>query len=724
VADTPIPAQGITVQSLFMGRRFGLVYYQREYSWSRSDVKVLITDLHERFDEAWRPGHGTRDARQYPPYFLGSIVYYEEDGTTYVVDGQQRITTLHLLLIHLYRLLHEQGAAGDARHVEALVRPNRGDQTFAIDIPEHAYIYEALMEGTPVNLKPERPPTEKQLVARGRDLLEDFPADLCGDALVPFVTWLLERVCLAGIRADSRDHGWQIFETTNDRGVRLGPIDLLKSRLLAQARTGQDGLNRDWREMLSRLNDVGPRVPSDFIKSYLLAMHVRVDDPKDRKQAADAFHEWFRLNSDRVGLRSPQDYSNFLRNICAPLGKHYSRLAYAANNWTADCSTIFYNEHNNVPHHLTAMLAALRPGDTDAVVQKKARLVADYLDLLLVRRLLNNKFGDESGMEDDVLALIVTLRKCADLEAVQRELAEETVSMDYNLGRMTTFAVTPGNRPLVRYLLARLTAHAEEASDRRNDIEVYLSVNRPHDIHQIWGARFEEHASEVGGRKGTYESLRNRLGALLLLSTADCITLKDQPYPQQLAVFRQRHVLAASLDRQLHEDDAFKKWANGAGLTPLLRAYPRDFPRAAIEQRQVLYEKLCATVWNPKDLGLQPEPADGSDTAAARPARRRTSTRARKPADTLTPLIDASLLNHGDALIGTRTRVDYSATIGPQGEVALPTGESFASPNEAGAFVLGQKSCNGWSFWNVVHPNGRVPLKDVRSKAKEAGLLD
>jgi hypothetical protein len=78
---------------------------------------------------------GTREARQYPPYFLGSIVYYEEEGTTYVVDGQQRITTNHLMLIHLYRLLIDQGATGDARHVETLVRPDRGDQLFAIDIP-------------------------------------------------------------------------------------------------------------------------------------------------------------------------------------------------------------------------------------------------------------------------------------------------------------------------------------------------------------------------------------------------------------------------------------------------------------------------------------------------------------------------------------------------------------------------------------------------------------
>ncbi|PRY18678.1 GmrSD restriction endonuclease domain-containing protein [Pseudosporangium ferrugineum] len=720
MADAPIMAQGITVQSLFMGRRFGIVYYQREYSWSRSDVKALISDLHQRFTDAWKPVHGTREARQYPPYFLGSIVYYEEDATTYVVDGQQRITTLHLLLIHLYRLLLEQGATGDARHLETLVRPNRGDQTFAIDIPEHAYIYDALMEGEPPKLRPGCTPSEKHLVARGRDLSDDFPADLSGNALVPFVSWLLDRVCLAGIRADGRDHGWQIFETTNDRGVRLGPLDLLKSRLLAQAGVGQDGLNRDWREMLSKLNEVGPRVPADFVKSYLLAMHIRLDDEQDRKQAADAFHEWFRMNAERIDLRTPTDYSKFIRKVCVPLGKHFSRLAYAARHWDPDWAAVFFNEINNVPHHLTAVLAAIRPDDTDKLAMQKAQLVASFLDLLFVRRLLNNK-ADVGEMEYDVFTLILRLRKCGDLEDVRRELADETTNIGYDFGRAATFAITPANGPQVRYLLARLTAYAEEASGRTNPIQTYLDVDRPFEVHRIWSSRLEDHAADVGGRKATHESWRNRLGGLLLLAASDCAELRDRPYPRQLEVLRQRHVLAASLDRRLHADPAFKRWANGAGLTPLLRPFPQEFPKAGIEQRQALYQRLCGIVWSPKDLGLQPEQVS-APVQITRAARR--PPRARKPADTLAPLVEAGIVKAGDLLWGTRRKADYSAAIGPEGEVELPTGEIFASPDEAGAFVLNQKSCSGWSFWNVVRSNGRIPLKDIRSQAVTAGLLD
>jgi hypothetical protein len=64
------------------------------------------------------------------------------------------------------------------------------------------------------------------------------------------------------------------------------------------------------------------------------------------------------------------------------------------------------------------------------------------------------------------------------------------------------------------------------------------------------------------------------------------------------------------------------------------------------------------------------------------------------------------------------------STVRTNGEVVLPTGEAFASPKDAGAFVLSKKSCDGWSFWNLVGTNGRVPLQVVRSQAKEAGPLD
>jgi len=107
--DAPIRGQGVTVSRLFFHHTFRLDYYQREYSWTRADVTALLSDLRRRFTENWKPLHEREHVRTYSPYYLGSIVYYEgeDDDATYLVDGQQRVTTLFLLLVHLRRLREE-----------------------------------------------------------------------------------------------------------------------------------------------------------------------------------------------------------------------------------------------------------------------------------------------------------------------------------------------------------------------------------------------------------------------------------------------------------------------------------------------------------------------------------------------------------------------------------------------------------------------------------------
>jgi uncharacterized protein with ParB-like and HNH nuclease domain len=86
-----------------------------------------------------------------------------------------------------------------------------------------------------------------------------------------FVEWLLARVILVGIRAPSRDSGFRIFESMNDRGTRLTPVDLLKSFLLSHVGEGEEDLNLRWRRMLSELtisrDDEG--APTRFLKAAL-----------------------------------------------------------------------------------------------------------------------------------------------------------------------------------------------------------------------------------------------------------------------------------------------------------------------------------------------------------------------------------------------------------------------------------------------------------------------
>ncbi|CAM5616769.1 hypothetical protein SDIAM26S_00977 [Streptomyces diastaticus subsp. diastaticus] len=109
-----IQSKVMTVEEVFTGRQYRLDTYQREFTWGRSDVRRLIDDLRKKFSANWRLEHDRTRVARYQPYFLGPYVYHEEDRTTYLVDGQQRITTLHLMLIYLRELLRAQDLEDEA----------------------------------------------------------------------------------------------------------------------------------------------------------------------------------------------------------------------------------------------------------------------------------------------------------------------------------------------------------------------------------------------------------------------------------------------------------------------------------------------------------------------------------------------------------------------------------------------------------------------------------
>lgn len=314
VPDAPIQGFSKTVYQLFSGASFRVDNYQREFTWERKYVATLIADLHKSFSSSRKTGDGRKETAAYKPYFLGSYVYVEAEDATILVDGQQRMTTLHLLLIHLYRLLEEAEERVDASKVATLISTtNYGETTFTVSSPERRELLDALFNGRNFALPDNPSPSVRNLAHRARDLVEDFPEDLREESLLPFTDWLLDRVCLVGIKAESEQHGWEIFVTMNDRGVRLTPIDLLKGHLIDMARLDSTDLNTQWREMLSNLSTLGSTVPGEFLNTLLLAKYADVGDLTEQNAVDNAAHEWVRINADKMGLHNAEDYRKFLK---------------------------------------------------------------------------------------------------------------------------------------------------------------------------------------------------------------------------------------------------------------------------------------------------------------------------------------------------------------------------------------------------------------------------
>ncbi len=219
-----------TVRELLKDVKYSIDYYQREYRWHQKQVHELVDDLSNKFMEEYDPEHERDQVADYPHYFLGSIIISKKERVAYIVDGQQRLTSLTLLLTLLRNLQREH--ASQVSVDDLIFSELYGQKSFNLHVDERTEAMNALYEDRHFSMA-DRSESVRNLISRYRDLEAYFPPELRDRALSYFIDWLLNNVHLMEITAYSDDDAYTIFETMNDRGLSLSPTDMLKGYLLA-----------------------------------------------------------------------------------------------------------------------------------------------------------------------------------------------------------------------------------------------------------------------------------------------------------------------------------------------------------------------------------------------------------------------------------------------------------------------------------------------------------
>jgi len=244
---------------------FAIPIYQRNYDWALTQCKQLLFDIIEA---------GKSD--KINAHFIGSIVYVHDDVYTAsglteltIIDGQQRLTTLTLIYIALYRLAIELG-----------------DQLLENRIQKTYLINEFAPEAEKLKLKP----TENNKDAFKHILNSDnsdefkgfsrvienynhFKSHINADNLES-VQRGLAKLIFVDISLDrQKDNPQRIFESLNSTGLELSQADLIRNYILmGLSRTNQDKIYKAYWEVIERgakdetLNK--SRV-SEFIRDYL-----------------------------------------------------------------------------------------------------------------------------------------------------------------------------------------------------------------------------------------------------------------------------------------------------------------------------------------------------------------------------------------------------------------------------------------------------------------------
>jgi hypothetical protein len=594
-----------TVRELLKGVKYSIDYYQREYKWYDKQIRELVDDLISKFLEEYDPGHARKKVANYPHYFLGSIIISKKESASYIVDGQQRLTSLTLLLILLRTL--QKGRPDHVNVDELIVSEKYGQKSFNLHVDERAPCMEALYAGQPFDLNG-RSESVQNLYQRYRDLEEAFPDELQGDALPYFTDWLLENVHLVEITAYSDDDAYTIFETMNDRGLSLSPTDMLKGYLLTNIddTAKRTAANTRWRERIRELNEAGKEVEPDCFKAWLRSQYAtkirerkKGARPEDFDRIGTEFHRWLRDAADTIGLTQSDDYYRFIDRDFDFYSRQYLRLVKASQEVVPRLEHVLYNTQHGFTLQYLLLLAPLKPDDSDAVVIQKLRLVARFVDILLAWRLWNFRSIAYSTMQ---YAMFIVMRDTRGLapEPLAHKLREILAKEEETFASNERLRVHQQNRYALHRILVRLTDYVETQSGQPSRYLDYVSEGKGrYEIEHIWADHSERHTDEFV-HPADFAEHRNRIGGLLLLPKSFNASYGALTFEEKLAHYNTQNMLARSLHPQCYEyNPGFLRFVQESRLPFQPHA---QFKKADLEERGVLYRLLAERIWKPDDL--------------------------------------------------------------------------------------------------------------------------
>lgn len=283
--------------------QFVIPIYQRLYSWKKEQCEQLWDDIIKIGGNDKANGH-----------FIGSILYVR-DGITHsnnpllIIDGQQRLTTITLLLIALRNHLSEEVEILEKfsrKKIESyLINSNKdGDKKFRLILSESD-------KDTLLSLidKNKRKPSEPSVkIVENFELFEKWISENTGKLETIFKG--LEKLMIVWIALDKeKDDPQLIFESMNSKGIELTQADLIRNYIVMETETEKqkDFYNGYWRAMEEDFKQ-NETLFNRFVRHYLT---IKTGKIPNEKRVYEAFKHY--QQKERIGI---EDLLKDLQKYC------------------------------------------------------------------------------------------------------------------------------------------------------------------------------------------------------------------------------------------------------------------------------------------------------------------------------------------------------------------------------------------------------------------------
>ncbi|TAK18300.1 MAG: DUF262 domain-containing protein [Myxococcaceae bacterium] len=591
-------------------------FYQRDYKWTEEPVKRLLDDVFYQFDEAYKQHEALEPNKQninarYPWYYLNTYVTNPVDGRVFVVDGQQRLTTLTLILLKLLAKAKALGSKTEKWIERKIVDYQGTEKQFWMNHVRHLPVLQALMDGLdPATIPTSSGITAVNMIGNYKLISIDLDARLTTQHIFDtFVHYFLCRLVLINLSVES-SHVPMVFEVINDRGVRLKPYEILKGKLLGQIdklELEQGNFNALWEEHVGKVNFFAVDEIDSFFRYWLKAKFADTRKGGQRFDA-DYHREIFKSDLNQVLKldHNPSQVKAFLKGTFRYYTELYVRLWQATQAETKGADAVFFNKLNVQDSQFMLVMAACKVDDPEEA--SKIHAVAAGLDRMFTLLQLQGAY-DSNAFATRLYVVSVELRsaKVADISAIFEkhtlaEIAERrgmkpTESFSYALFR--PMSIDRLNPRFTRYFFARIerllaTGMCQQPKHALRDLVTARGpVNGFHIEHIL--SHNKPNLALFNGDDALFDQERNRLGAVLLLKGKDNISSGNEPYAKKLKSYANTLLWNETL-----RDDSYKSkidFRNFIAKHKLNFRALNDFGPAEVEERHRLLFDLCKLIW-------------------------------------------------------------------------------------------------------------------------------
>ena len=566
--------------------------YQREYVWRTANVLALLNDIYSAFKENSQNG-----------YFIGTTVVANNpyNASLEVIDGQQRLTTLFILLsVFTQKVVNDH-----QKFLSDLIKNKSWDSSGKLSSRYHLNLNYAnaqkfleIINTQPDNLIKQLhtdygsrlPDTIKNLY-NAYQQINDFLDEHCttSEELFAFITYTLHQVFVLQITTDI-NRALQIFETINERGVGLNPLDLIKNRLFCHIDKKDFKILKDkWQEIfkLFRKNETHKL---RFIRYFLMANFPDQIDSSIYKNGILRTNDIFNFTSKLDNINDP--YS-FLDNLYQAASDYNGFLEGKLNGEENDQLQNINTLNGGLSTYIIALLAAKNL--PQPILKHFIKQVESFMFFYIIPGNNTNALErDCANWARQIHSLSKIQNEEEQLAAYNKFITDALINptqqkMDNFDDYFKRFQMGK-NRTRTRYILNKISLYVQEkwnGSKAPNDWFSRL------DIEHILPNHPKEELKEAFGTE-IYEDYKNRLGNLTLLEAPlnrslgnDFFEIKKQTYATTNCVFTKGIVgLSITTGATSQHGQFFQNLPHWNTWT-----------KEAIEQRQELLLKLTKEVW-------------------------------------------------------------------------------------------------------------------------------